>query len=63
MKFKEIMALSIEQLSEQLTGQQDLLRKRRFAHKITPLENARLLSKARRSIARIKTALQQKKSL
>lgn len=57
MKKKDITALSVEALHEQLATETDALSRLKFAHAISPIENPMRIREARRTIARLKTAI------
>lgn len=56
----DISGLSAEQLIQQIAEEKDRLVKLKFAHAITPLENPRRITEARKNIARLSTALTSK---
>ncbi len=56
MKYTEITSLQAEQRQVLLENEVLNLRKLRFAHAITPLENPMKIKYSRRLIARLKTA-------
>ncbi|MEX2336705.1 MAG: 50S ribosomal protein L29 [Fulvivirga sp.] len=60
MKNSEIRALSIEELEQKLTGEQEAFRKIKFAHEISPIENPMRIKETRKLIARLKTELRAK---
>ena len=65
MKYEEISLLALEKITEDITSAQEELRKLRFAHAISPLQNPARIRHTRRHIARLKTAyrmLAQRKS-
>ena len=55
MKYKEVQQLSPEELSERLEQERVNLRKLRFAHALSALENPMKLRATRRLIARLTT--------
>jgi large subunit ribosomal protein L29 len=56
MKYQEISSFSIEEVREKIEGEQENLRKLRFAHAISPIENPMKIRNSRRLIAKLKTA-------
>jgi large subunit ribosomal protein L29 len=56
MKYSEISSLAIEELKEKIKTEQENLRKLKFAHAISPIENPTKIKNTRRLIARLKTA-------
>jgi len=56
MKYTEIISLSVDQRREWLQKEILNLKKLRFAHAITPLENPMKIKYSRRLIARLQTA-------
>ena len=56
MKYAEISALSPEELSEKIIAETENLRKLKFAHAISPIENPMRIRHTRKLIARLKTA-------
>lgn len=61
MKKEDIKSLSIEELQEKLSQEQEALTKLKFAHAISPIENPMKVRASRRAIARIQTELRAKK--
>ena len=57
MKQKEIVKLSKEDLQDKLMEHQKQLEELKMTHAISPLENPLQIKKARRIIARLKTAI------
>ena len=57
MKNKEIKALSIDALKEQIAQEQDALSRLKFAHAISPVENPMRIRESRKLIARLNTEL------
>lgn len=51
----------MDELSEKLTAEKEGLQKLKFAHAISPIENPMKIKETRKLIARIQTAIQQKK--
>jgi large subunit ribosomal protein L29 len=60
MKKEDIKSLSIEELQEKLSQEQESLTKLKFAHAISPIENPMKVRASRRAIARIQTELRAK---
>jgi large subunit ribosomal protein L29 len=60
MKNSEIKALTVEQLQQTLTEEQDRLLKLKFAHAVSPIENPMRIRNTRRLIARLMTELSAK---
>jgi large subunit ribosomal protein L29 len=59
MKYAEISSLSVEERKEKIEVEQENLRRLRFAHAISPIENPMKIRNSRRLIARLKTAHNQ----
>ena len=57
MKQTEIVKLSKEDLQDKLMKNQKQLEELKMTHAISPLENPLQIKKARRTIARLKTAI------
>jgi len=57
MKNSEIKQLSVEELTEQIEEQTAGLRKLKFSHAVSPIENPMLIRVKRRLVARMKTEL------
>jgi large subunit ribosomal protein L29 len=57
MKNDEIRALTLDELKEKLNSEQDGLRKLRFAHQVSAIENPMKIKETRRLVARLKTDL------
>ena len=57
MKQTEIVKLSKEELQDKLTEYQKQLEELKMTHAISPLENPLQIKKARRIVARLKTAI------
>jgi large subunit ribosomal protein L29 len=60
MKNSEIKALSAAEIKEKLTSEQEGLRKIRFAHQISAVENPMKIKESRKLVARLKTELRAK---
>lgn len=57
MKKTNYKELSVEQLNEQLANEKGRLQKLKFAHAISPIENPKRITAARKEIARLMTEL------
>jgi large subunit ribosomal protein L29 len=55
MKNEEINALSAQELKENIVAEKENLRKFKFAHAISPIENPRRIVHTRKLIARLNT--------
>ena len=62
MKANEVRVLTTKELEERLAADQDQLTKVKMNHAITPLDNPSQIKEMRKTVARIKTELQQRKS-
>jgi len=60
MKNAEIKALSIAELKEKLGSEKESLRKMKFAHKVSAIENPMKINETRKLVARINTELRAK---
>ena len=60
MKNSEIRDLKVEELKEKLISETDGLRKMKFAHQVSAIENPIRIKNTRRLIAQINTILLQK---
>jgi large subunit ribosomal protein L29 len=60
MKYSEIQSLSSEELIEKIASEQEALRKLKFAHAISPIENPMKIKESRRNLAKLHTALRSK---
>jgi large subunit ribosomal protein L29 len=60
MKNAEIKALSIAELKEKLGSEKEALRKMKFAHKVSAIENPMKINETRKLVARINTELRAK---
>lgn len=60
MKNADIKALSKEELNEKIGSEQEALRKIRFAHQVSSVENPMKISGTRKLIARLKTEVRAK---
>jgi large subunit ribosomal protein L29 len=56
MKYKEIKSLAPEERSAKLAAEEGNLKKLRFAHAISPIENPMRIKHSRRLIAKLRTA-------
>jgi large subunit ribosomal protein L29 len=56
MKYKEIRSLSLEERNLKLATEEENLKKLRFAHAISPIENPMRIKHSRKLIAKLKTA-------
>ena len=62
MKTTEIKDLTLDELKEKLGSEKETLRKMKFAHQVSSIENPMKIKETRRLIARIHTALRQKET-
>ena len=60
MKYSEIKGLSLVELQEKLSSEREALRKMRFAHQVSAIENPMKIKETRKLIARLKTELTAK---
>lgn len=60
MKNNDLKDLTLEELKEKLLSETESLRKMKFAHQVSAIENPIRIKATRRQIARINTLLQQK---
>ncbi len=60
MKNAEIKAYSVDELREKIGTEQEALRKLKFAHQISSIENPLKIQGTRRLVARLKTELRAK---
>ena len=60
MKYTEIKALTLVELKEKLGSEQEALRKMKFAHQVSAIENPMKIKETRKLIARLKTELSAK---
>jgi large subunit ribosomal protein L29 len=60
MKNSEIRALNTNELTEKIDSEKEALRKLRFAHQVSAIENPMKLRQARKLVARLKTELRAK---
>lgn len=62
MKNEDIKALTLAELKEKIVSEQEALRKVRFAHQVSSIENPMKIREVRRLLARLKTELTVKES-
>jgi large subunit ribosomal protein L29 len=62
MKNEDIRALTLAELREKIASEKEALRKIRFAHQVSAIENPMKIRETRRLIARLKTELTAKES-
>ena len=62
MKYSEILELSEKELQERLDNEKDYLARLKLNHAISPLDNPNKIAESRRSVARIMTELNRRKS-
>ena len=60
MKYSEIKGLSLVELQDKLSSEQEALRKMKFAHQVSAIENPMKIKETRKLIARLKTELTAK---
>ncbi len=60
MKNAEIKGLSVAELNEKIGSEQEALRKVKFAHQVSAIENPMKIKETRKLIARLKTELTAK---
>jgi large subunit ribosomal protein L29 len=60
MKNADIKALSTAELNEKLLSEKETLRKMKFAHKVSAIENPMKINETRKLIARLNTELRAK---
>ena len=60
MKNSDIKALSVAELKEQIASEKEALRKIRFAHKISSIENPMRINETRKLVAKLSTELRAK---
>jgi large subunit ribosomal protein L29 len=58
----DIKDLTLDELKEKLGSEKEALRKMKFAHQVSAIENPMKIKETRRMIARINTALRQKET-
>jgi len=62
MSNEDIRALSLVELKEKISSEQEALRKIQFAHQVSSIENPAKIRQTKRLIARLKTELTVKES-
>jgi large subunit ribosomal protein L29 len=62
MKYSEIKGLNLAELKEKLGSEQEALRKMKFAHQVSAIENPMKIKETRKLIARLKTELTAKEA-
>ena len=60
MKSSDIKALSVAELKEKIASEKEALRKIRFAHKISSIENPMRINETRKLVAKLSTELTAK---
>jgi len=60
MKNSDIKALNATELKEKLTSEKEALRKIKFAHQVSAIENPMKIKETRRLIAKLNTELRAK---
>ena len=60
MENSEIRALTEAEIKQKISSEQESLRKLKFAHAVSPIENPNKIVETKKLIARLKTALRQK---
>ena len=60
MKTKEITALDAKELNEKIGVEKETLRKMKFAHQVSAIENPMKMKETRKLIARLKTEMRAK---
>ena len=60
MKHTEIKALGINDLKEKIASEKEVLRKMKFAHQVSSIENPMKMRSTRRLIAQLNTELRAK---
>jgi len=60
MKNTEIKGLSLDELKEKIGSETESLRKMRFAHRVSAIENPMKIKQTRKLVARLKTELTAK---
>ena len=61
MKNGDIKGLTLAELNEKIGSENEALRKLKFAHQVSAIENPMRIKETRRLIARLKTELKAKK--
>jgi large subunit ribosomal protein L29 len=57
MKNEDIKGLNLGEIKEKISSESEALRKLKFAHKVSAIENPMKIRETRKLIARLKTAL------
>ena len=60
MKNSDIKALNAAELNDKLTSEKEALRKIKFAHQVSAIENPMKIKETRRTIAKLNTELRAK---
>ncbi|MDH5396589.1 MAG: 50S ribosomal protein L29 [Cyclobacteriaceae bacterium] len=60
MKNSEIRALNDAEIKQKIASEEETLKKLRFAHAVSPIENPMKIKGTKKLIARLKTALRAK---
>ena len=60
MKNSDIKALSVAELNEKIASEREALRKLKFAHQVSAIENPMRINSTRKLIARLSTELRSK---
>lgn len=60
MKSNEIKELNVTELREKITSEKEILRKMKFAHQVSAVENPMKIRETRKLIARLNTELSAK---
>jgi len=55
MEYNELKSLSLKECNEKLIAEEEQLRRLRFVHAISPIENPRHIKQSRKRIAQLKT--------
>ncbi len=63
MKHSELRTLTEEELRQRLLSEKEILQKLQFAHVISPIENPMKIRETKKTIARILTILNEKKTV
>jgi len=63
MKNAEIKGLTVAELQEKIGSEQETLRKMKFAHQVSAIENPMKIKETRKLIARLKTELTAKEKV
>ncbi|MDA0193620.1 MAG: 50S ribosomal protein L29 [Bacteroidetes bacterium] len=62
MKNSELQSLNVDELHGRLAEEKEALRKLKFAHAVTPIENPMKIRHSRKTIARILTQIRIKET-